>query len=77
MEKPIDYLMDLELELAWLSGLCDVLCAAGESRMELAQESVGNSFMILRDLLSAKAAEAGKVVSEYYEAQAAGAAAKP
>lgn len=77
MDKPINYLMDLELELTWLSGLCDVLCAVGESRMELAQESVGSSFMILRDLLSAKAVEAGKVVEEYYTSRAGEPAAKP
>lgn len=70
MEKTIDYLMDLELELGWLSGLCDVLSAVGESNADLAKESVGNSFYVLRDLLSAKAAEAGKVVEDYYASKA-------
>lgn len=77
MDKPIDYLMNLELELNWLSGLCDTLSAVGESHSDLALESVGNSFFVLRDLLSAKAAEAGKVVEEYYASRAGEPAAKP
>ncbi len=66
MDKPITYLMDLEIELNWLAGLCDVLGAAGESNADLSQEAVGQSFYVLRSLLSAKAAETGKVVEEFY-----------
>lgn len=77
MDKPINYLIDLELELTWLSGLCDVLSAVSESNADLAPESVGNSFFVLRDLLSAKAAEAGKVVEDYYASRAGEPATKP
>lgn len=77
MNKPINYLMDLELELNWLSGLCDTLSAVGESNADLAPESVGNSFFVLRDLLRAKAAEAGRVVEEYYASRAGEPVTKP
>lgn len=77
MEKVIDYIQDLELELTWLSGLCDVLRCVDGSNAELANESVGGSFLVLREVLSAKVAEIDKVVIEYYAARAGELASKP
>ena len=77
MEKVINYIQDLEIELKWLSGLCDVLCCVDGSNAELANESVGGSFFVLREVLSAKAAEIDKVVIEYYENRAGEPVTKP
>lgn len=44
MDKAIDYLDDLSVKLAQLSGLCNVLCCVGESNIAPTWESVGDSF---------------------------------
>lgn len=77
MDKSIDYLEDLSVELRQLSGLCNVLCCVGESNTEPSWESVGDSFRAIRDVLDAKAEEAEEVVSEWYRAQAVGTVINP
>lgn len=77
MDKPIDYLDDLSVDLEQLSGLCNVLSSVGESQMEPSWESVGDSFRTIRDMLDCKVAEIDKMVSEWYKSQAGKPAAKP
>ena len=70
MDKAIDYLDDLSVKLAQLSGLCNVLCCVGESNIEPTWESVGDSFRVIRDVIDKKVAEMDVIVSEWYASQA-------
>ena len=49
--------------------LLDLMYIGAKSKREV-EESVGDSFMILRKMLRTKAVEVGRVVTEYYESQA-------
>lgn len=77
MDKTIDYLDGLSVDLEQLSGLCNALSSVGESQMEPSWESVGDSFRTIRDMLDCKAAEIDKMVGERYKSQAGKPAAKP
>lgn len=77
MDKAINYLDDLSVELTQLSGLCNVLCCVGESSIEPTWESVGYSFRTIRDVIDGKVAEIEAMVSEWYAAQVKEPATKP
>lgn len=77
MDKAIDYLDDLSVELTQLSGLCNVLSCVGESNVEPTWESVGCSFRTIRDVIDVKVAEIEAIVSEWYKSQSKGPVTKP
>lgn len=77
MDKAIDYLDDLSVELTQLSGLCNVLSCVGESNVEPTWESVGDSFRVIRDVIDVKVAEMEAIVSEWYKSQAKNPAKNP
>ena len=77
MDKAIDYLDDLSVELTQLSGLCNVLSCVGESNIEPSWESVGSSFRTIRDVLDGKVAEIEEMVSKWYKSQTGEPATKP
>lgn len=77
MEKTIDYLEQTSRYLWQLSSLCVSLSCAQDAEFRPSARTTAETYSALCDSLEAKAKEIDGVVSEYYKAQAAKAAAKP